>query len=193
MKYWKSVVLAAAFGLVIGWFVKEVRNHEHRFATAAAEQLDIGLGGGSFVRLNARTAVTIHRIREHTRVVLENGEARFEFANSGKRSFEVNMGGATIRGAGAFNVRHRDGEAKVVIARRSVEIRTAPKTQQSKTDAMPDVLSFTITRAVMGEEVVIRADGELVKRPTPATELGRSWIEPPPAGAVARAQSLVET
>jgi ferric-dicitrate binding protein FerR (iron transport regulator) len=193
MKYARIIVLAAVIGGVVAWFVMKVRGDEHHFATAAGEQLDIGLGEGSFVRLNAQTAVTIYRIREHTRVVLESGEARFDFAKSGQRSFEVNMGGATIRGAGGFNVRHREGESKVVIARRSVEIRSAPQRNESKTDAMPDVLSFTITRAVMGEEVVIRADGELVKRSTPAAELGRPWIEPPPAGTAARAQSLVET
>lgn len=99
------------------------------YATGKGEHERITLADGSIVDLNAETRLTVSYERSARRVVLEDGEAIFDVAHDAKRPFTVAASQRVVRVLGTqFDVRNRQGELTVTVARGKVQVEPADAT-----------------------------------------------------------------
>ena len=82
------------------------------------------LADGTNVDLNAESRLSVAFSRSERRVSLEDGEAIFDVVSDKARPFTVAAGEHTVRVVGTqFDVRNRDGDLTVTVARGRVEVR----------------------------------------------------------------------
>ena len=94
------------------------------FVTGKGERRKATLADGSTIDFNAETRLSISLSSRERRVRLGDGEAIFDVAHDERRPFIVEAGDRTVRVLGTqFDVRHRDGEVTVTVARGSVQVR----------------------------------------------------------------------
>ena len=94
------------------------------YTTARGEHRTVNLADGSTIDLNAGTRLTVSLERGARRVVLEAGQAVFDVAADARRPFVIAVGDRTVQVVGTqFDVRRRDGQLAVTVARGAVEVR----------------------------------------------------------------------
>jgi len=96
------------------------------FATARGQHQHITLADGSMIDLNAETRLTARMSGAERRITLAEGEAVFDVASDKTRPFTVDTAQGAVRVVGTqFDVKSRDGELTVTVARGKVAVRPA--------------------------------------------------------------------
>lgn len=122
-----SAGLAALLAVVAGsWWTFRADPADdgalHLMTDAGDTQL-VALNDGSFVDVNANTALKVRLLPGERTVELSAGEAHFDVAHDASRPFIVNAGGVAVRAVGtAFNVRVTDRDVDVVVIEGRVEV-----------------------------------------------------------------------
>jgi transmembrane sensor len=94
------------------------------YVTAKGQHSRVRLADGSTIELNAGTRLSVRVSRDERRVVLDQGQAVFDVAADAKRPFVIAAGDRSVRVVGTqFDVRRRDGQLSVTVARGLVEVR----------------------------------------------------------------------
>lgn len=94
------------------------------YATGVGQHRTLTLADGSTLAMNAATRLSVTLRRDSRDVTLEQGEVIFDVAHDARRPFEIAAGDRTVRVVGTqFDVRRRDGELSVTVARGAVEVR----------------------------------------------------------------------
>lgn len=94
------------------------------YATGKGERKRITLADGSTVDLNAETTLSVRYVRDARAVELAEGEAIFDVRHDTKRPFTVAAANREVRVLGTqFDVRHRQGDLMVAVARGKVQVR----------------------------------------------------------------------
>jgi transmembrane sensor len=85
------------------------------------------LADGTVVDLNAETRLRVAFGRTERRVIMDDGEAIFDVVSDKSRPFTVAAGQRMVRVVGTqFDVKNRQGELTVTVARGKVEVRPSP-------------------------------------------------------------------
>lgn len=93
------------------------------FATGKGERKRVILADGSTIDLNAETRLSVTLDRGSRRVQMADGEAIFDVAHDAARPFTVAAAGREVRVLGTqFDVRSRQGELTVTVARGRVQV-----------------------------------------------------------------------
>lgn len=96
------------------------------FATAKGQHQRVTLADGSVIDLNAETRLTARMNGSERRITLAEGEAVFDVASDKTRPFTVDTAQGAVRVVGTqFDVKSRDGELTVTVARGKVAVRAA--------------------------------------------------------------------
>ncbi|MDB5453537.1 MAG: transcriptional regulator [Caulobacteraceae bacterium] len=149
------------------------------YDTATGEHRTVRLADGSTIELNAGTHLTVEVSAHERRVVLDQGQAVFDVAHDPKRPFLIAAGDRTVRVVGTqFDVRRRDGQLSVTVARGLVEVRpdggaagTAFRLHPGqRLDHREGAKDARITAATP-EEVLGWRSGRLVYRDQPLAEV----------------------
>jgi transmembrane sensor len=94
------------------------------YVTGKGQRQRITLKDGSVVDLNAETHLQVSFVHSERRVVLGEGEAIFDVAHDERRPFTVEAANRVVRVVGTqFDVRNRQGELTVTVARGKVQVR----------------------------------------------------------------------
>ena len=94
------------------------------YVTGKGQHKRVTLADGSIVDLNAETSLKVSFARSERHVVLGDGEAIFDVAHDEKRPFTVQAANRVVRVVGTqFDVRNRQGELTVTVARGKVQVR----------------------------------------------------------------------
>lgn len=105
---WAPFVCAAVVVMAFFWPTNQDSSRLH-YSTGAGESRTLQLSDGSQVRLNTRSALSVHFSDSHRQLTLTRGEAFFDVAKDPSRPFIVNLGDSSVTAVGtAFNI-HRDG------------------------------------------------------------------------------------
>ena len=109
-----AVVLPPMVGKVPTQILSSGRGQRRRFQ----------LADGTSVDLNAESRLRVAFSRSERRVSLDDGEAIFDVVSDHARPFTVAAGDHTVRVLGTqFDVRNRDGDLTVTVARGRVQVR----------------------------------------------------------------------
>lgn len=93
------------------------------FATGKGERKRVTLADGSVVDINAETRLTVTLEKGARKVEMADGEAIFDVAHDAERPFTVAASGRIVRVLGTqFDVRSRQGELTVTVARGKVQV-----------------------------------------------------------------------
>ena len=93
-------------------------------SSARGQRRRFQLADGTSVDLNAESRLRVAFSRSERRVSLDDGEAIFDVVSDKARPFTVAAGDHTVRVVGTqFDVRNRDGDLTVTVARGRVEVR----------------------------------------------------------------------
>ncbi len=96
------------------------------FATAKGQHQRVTLADGSVIDLNAETKLTAKLSGAERRITLAEGEAIFDVTSDKTRPFTVETAQGAVRVVGTqFDVKSRDGELTVTVARGKVAVRSA--------------------------------------------------------------------
>jgi transmembrane sensor len=94
------------------------------YLTGKGQHQRVQLADGSVVDLNAETRLTVTLARNERRVTLADGEAIFDVTHDPARPFTVAAAGREVRVVGTqFDVKSREGELTVTVARGKVRVR----------------------------------------------------------------------
>jgi len=94
------------------------------YVTGKGQHQRVTLADGSVVDLNAETSLRVSFGPAGRRVVLGDGEAIFDVAHDERRPFTVEASNRVVRVVGTqFDVRNRQGELIVTVARGKVQVR----------------------------------------------------------------------
>ncbi|WP_293678681.1 FecR domain-containing protein [uncultured Phenylobacterium sp.] len=94
------------------------------YVTGKGQHQRVALADGSVVDLNAESRLSVTLARSERRVVLDDGEAIFDVAHDARRPFNVAAANHVVRVVGTqFDVRNRQGELTVTVARGKVQVR----------------------------------------------------------------------
>lgn len=94
------------------------------YVSGKGQRQRITLKDGSVVDLNAETRLQVSFARSERRLVLGEGEAIFDVAHDEHRPFTVQAANRVVRVVGTqFDVRSREGELTVTVARGKVQVR----------------------------------------------------------------------
>lgn len=94
------------------------------YATGKGQHRRITLADGSVVDLNAETRLSVSFTRSARQVVLADGQAIFDVTHDARRPFTVEASGRVVRVVGTqFDVRNRQGDLRVTVARGKVQVR----------------------------------------------------------------------
>ncbi len=117
--------LAIAAGLAIAILPGVLsQTASQSFVTGKGQHQRVRLEDGSVIDLNAETRLKVSFVRSERKVVMAEGEAIFDVAPDKARPFTVAAAGRTVRVVGTqFDVRSRQGELTVTVARGKVEVR----------------------------------------------------------------------
>jgi transmembrane sensor len=93
------------------------------YATARGQHQRVALSDGSVIDLDAETRLRVTLSGGERRVALADGQAIFDVVHDARRPFVVEAGGRQVRDVGTqFDVRSRNGEFTVTVARGRVEV-----------------------------------------------------------------------
>ena len=119
------------------------------YATGKGERKRVTLADGSIVDLNAETRLAVTYARNERKVELADGEAIFDVAHDARRPFTVAAPNREVRVLGTqFDVRSRQGELTVTVARGKVQVRPISTATQGR--------SFLLTR---GQRLEVASNG----------------------------------
>lgn len=94
------------------------------YETGKGQHQRITLADGSIVDLNAETRLSVRFAGSNRQVVMADGEAIFDVAHDAQRPFTVEASNRVVRVVGTqFDVRNRQGELIVTVARGKVQVR----------------------------------------------------------------------
>lgn len=145
------------------------------YATGVGQHRTLTLADGSTLAMNAATRLSVTLRRDRRDVTLDRGEVIFDVAHDARRPFEIAAGDRTVRVVGTqFDVRRRDGELSVTVARGAVEVRPSegaagrayrlrPDQRLEHSEGAPHVE----VAAVDAQEVLGWRSGRLVYREQP--------------------------
>lgn len=119
--------MAIAAGLAVAVLPGVLAEPEvQTYTTARGQHQRITLADGSTVDLNAETKLSVSFSHSGRRAVLDDGQAIFDVAHDAKRPFVVEASGREVRVLGTqFDVRNRQGELTVTVARGKVQVGSA--------------------------------------------------------------------
>jgi transmembrane sensor len=122
-----AAAIAAALVVVVALPPTAPTETTHQtFATAKGQHQRVTLADGSVIDLNAETRLTARMNGAERRITLAEGEAVFDVAADKTRPFTVDTAQGAVRVVGTqFDVRSRDGELTVTVARGKVAVRPA--------------------------------------------------------------------
>lgn len=149
------------------------------YATGVGQHRTVTLADGSTLAMNAATRLSVTLRRDRREVTLDQGEVIFDVTHDPRRPFEIAAGDRTVRVVGTqFDVRRRDGELSVTVARGAVEVRPAEGVAGRAYRLRPDQrlehregAPFEQLAAVDAEEVLGWRSGRLVMRERPLGEV----------------------
>lgn len=119
-------IAAAAVGAVVLLPQLQTQPRTDVYATGVGQHRTVTLADGSTLELNAATRLSVTLRRDRRDVTLDQGEAIFDVAHDPRRPFQIAAGDRAVRVVGTqFDVRRRDGELSVTVARGAVEVRPA--------------------------------------------------------------------
>lgn len=159
------------------------------YATGKGEHERVTLADGSVVDLNAETRLTVSFERSARRVVLEDGEAIFDVTHDAKRPFTVAASQRVVRVLGTqFDVRSRQGELTVTVARGKVQVEPDKATAADRAFVLRPGQRLAIARtglaqlqAVDPQEAFSWRAGRLVYRGEPlanvVADLNRQYVD----------------
>lgn len=94
------------------------------YATGRGERRRITLADGSVIDLNAETRLSVRMTRSARQIQLADGQAIFDVTHDARRPFTVEAAGQVVRVLGTqFDVRSRQGDLAVTVARGKVQVR----------------------------------------------------------------------
>lgn len=149
------------------------------YVTARGQHQQIKLEDGSVVDLNSESKLTVRFVRGERRVELGEGEAIFDVAHDASRPFTVAASNRLVRVLGTqFDVRNRDGDVTVTVARGRVQVRPSAEAKTGQAFVLTPGQRVAITRAgvaqlssVDPQEALGWRSGRLVYRGTPLSEV----------------------
>lgn len=95
------------------------------YMTGKGEHRRVALEDGSIIDVNAETRLSVSYAARERRIVLGDGEAIFDVTRDERRPFIVEAGGRAVRVLGTqFDVRNRQGELMVTVARGRVQVQS---------------------------------------------------------------------
>ncbi len=159
------------------------------YATGKGQRQRITLADGSVVDLNAETSLKVSFARSGRRVVLGEGEAIFDVAHDERRPFTVEASNRVVRVVGTqFDVRNRQGELTVTVARGKVQVRPIAAAPSGRAFLLTPGQRLEIDRtgaaqlkAVDPQETFSWRAGRLVYRDQPLSDvvddLNRQFVE----------------
>ena len=122
------------------------------YATSKGEHERVTLADGSLIDLNAETRLSVTYERGARKVVLEDGEAIFDVAHDAKRPFTVAASGQVVRVLGTqFDVRSRQGDLSVTLARGRVQVEPADAAATDRTFVLRPGQRLEIPRTGMAK------------------------------------------
>lgn len=159
------------------------------YATGKGERKRITLADGSIVDLNAETKLSVTYARNERKLQLAEGEAIFDVAHDADRPFTVATANRVVRVLGTqFDVRNRQGELTVTVARGKVQVR--PTRAQSAGRSFTLIPGQRLEVASTGHEELQAVDpqeafswraGRLIYRGEPlanvVADLNRQYVE----------------
>lgn len=118
-----GAAIAATLAVAVVPGLMEPPAKPESFATGKGERKRINLADGSVIDLNAETRLTVTLKRGAREIRMAEGEAIFDVAHDARRPFTVAAGDRLVRVLGTqFDVRNRQGELAVTVARGKVEV-----------------------------------------------------------------------
>jgi transmembrane sensor len=158
------------------------------YITGKGQHQTIRLADGSTVDLNAETRLSVTMGKAERKIVLGDGEAIFDVAHDSARPFTVQAADHIVRDVGTqFDVRSRQGDLTITVARGEVEIRPAGASQGRPVRLTPGQrLEIAQTgvehlQAVNPQEALSWRAGRLVYRDQPladvVADLNRQFVE----------------
>lgn len=183
------MVAAAALAVAVLPGVMSQQPAAETFATGKGERKRITLADGSTVDLNAETKLSVRYVRDARKIELADGEAIFDVKHDAKRPFTVAAANREVRVLGTqFDVRHREGDLMVAVARGKVQVR--PLAAQTQGRAFTLTPGQRLQVASSGEEALHAVDphealswrsGRLIYRGEPlanvVADLNRQYVE----------------
>jgi transmembrane sensor len=159
------------------------------YSTGKGQHQRIALADGSVVDLNAETRLTVRFARRERHVALGDGQAIFDVAHDETRPFTIEASGRATRVLGTqFDVRNRDGDVTVSVARGRVQVRPVASSKTGQAFVLTPGQRLAIGRtgvaqlsAVDPQEALGWRSGRLVYRGEPLAEvvadLNREFVE----------------
>lgn len=159
------------------------------YTTGKGERKRITLADGSTVDLNAETRLSVRYAREARTVELADGEAIFDVKHDARRPFTVAAASREVRVLGTqFDVRHRDGDLMVAVARGRVQVRPLAAQAQGRAFTLTPGQRLLVGRsgheqlhAVDPQEALSWRSGRLIYRGEPlanvVADLNRQYVE----------------
>jgi transmembrane sensor len=160
------------------------------FATAKGQHQRVTLADGSVIDLNAETRLTAKLSGSERRITLAEGEAVFDVTSDKTRPFTVETTLGAVRVVGTqFDVRSRDGQLTVTVARGKVAVRPADADPSADPVFLTPGMQLSLGGAVRTEAVAhvdpqatfAWREGRLVYRDQPLTavvaDLNREFPE----------------
>jgi transmembrane sensor len=121
-----AAAVAAALAVVVALPPAPVEATHQTFATARGQHQQVRLADGSVIDLNAETRLTAKLSGSERRITLAEGEAIFDVTSDKTRPFTVETAQGAVRVVGTqFDVKSRDGQLTVTVARGKVAVRSA--------------------------------------------------------------------
>jgi transmembrane sensor len=159
------------------------------YSTAKGQHQRITLADGSMVDLNAETRLIVRFARRERHVELGDGQAIFDIAHDETRPFTIEASGRAVRVLGTqFDVRNRNGDVTVSVARGCVQVRPVASSKTGRAFVLRPGQRLAIGRtgvaelsAVDPQEALGWRSGRLVYRGEPLAEvvadLNREFVE----------------
>ncbi|MDB5424925.1 MAG: hypothetical protein JWQ29_2341 [Phenylobacterium sp.] len=159
------------------------------YVTGKGQHQRITLADGSLVDLNAETRLSVRFAGSKRQVVMSDGEAIFDVAHDAQRPFTVEASNRVVRVVGTqFDVRNRQGELIVTVARGRVQVRPAVSAASGREFLLTPGQRLEIDRAGVEElkavdpqEAFSWRAGRLVYRGQPladvVADLNRQFVE----------------
>lgn len=159
------------------------------YATGKGERRRVALADGSIVDLNAETKLVVSYERKARKVAMGEGEAIFDVAHDADRPFTVTAPSREIRVLGTqFEVRNRQGEFTVTVARGKVQVRPMSAAAHGRSFLLTPGQRLEV--ASSGREQLVAVDpqeafswrsGRLIYRGEPlanvVADLNRQYVE----------------
>lgn len=184
-----GVAIAAALAVAVLPGVLAQQATAETYATGKGERKRITLADGSTVDLNAETRLSVTYARAERKIELTDGEAIFDVTHDAQRPFTVAAADREVRVLGTqFDVRQRQGELMVTVARGKVQVR--PITAQTTGREFTLTPGQRLQVARSGQEELHQVDpqetfswraGRLIYRGEPlanvVADLNRQYVE----------------